>query len=96
MINVLISVNQAYLPHVQVMLRSLKSRTDEDVEIYLLNHTLDADTCAGLSDWAKSCGMVLHVIDVFETQLDGLPNGLVDSASRCIIASLLNTYFQRN
>ena len=73
MINVLISVNQAYLPHVQVMLRSLRSRTDEDVEIYLLNHTLDADTCAGLSDWAKSCGMVLHVIDVFKTQLDGLP-----------------------
>lgn len=73
MINVLISVNHSYLPHAQVMLKSLISNTKEKVSVYLLNHELGEEDVSWLDAWVQSQKCALHAIDVSQTDLDGLP-----------------------
>lgn len=74
MINVLISVNHAYLPHAQVMLRSLMDNTEESISVYLLNHELNDDDISYLDIWIRSQNCIFHTIDVSQTDLDGLPS----------------------
>lgn len=47
--NIVISVNDAYVNHAKVMLFSLCRHTQEDVCVYLLNRNLSRKQCAKFS-----------------------------------------------
>ncbi len=72
--NMLISVNKYYLDKVQTMLFSLSLQTNEDVTVYLMNHSLNNDDVSNLKEYVENkCNFNFVEIDVKKTALDNLP-----------------------
>ncbi len=71
--NIVISVNDAYVNHAKVMLFSLCRHTQEDVCVYLLNRNLSQKQCAKFSLFLeKKCHASLYVLDMNE-MFDDMP-----------------------
>ena len=71
--NIVISVNDAYVNHAKVMLFSLCRHTQEDVCVYLLNRNLSRKQCAKFSLFLeKKCHASLYVLDMDE-MFDDMP-----------------------
>lgn len=76
LMNILISVNSNYVDKAQTMLFSLRMHTNEDVTVFLLNHSLNESEVQQFEKYLTSkCKMSLAVIDMSETALDQLPLG---------------------
>lgn len=72
--NILISVNKYYLDKAQTMLFSLSLQINEDVTVYLINHSLNNDDVSSLKEYLKSkCNFNFVEIDVRNTPLDNFP-----------------------
>lgn len=72
--NILISVNQRYVEKAKTTLFSLRLHTKEEIIVYLINHSLSAESTEKLGEYLKKkCDIKLHTIDTKETCLDNFP-----------------------
>lgn len=71
--NIIVCVNAVYIPHLKVMLHSLRRNNREPITVYLLNHSLTNIECEELCIWASGNGMRMEIVDVTKTALDYLP-----------------------
>lgn len=74
MMNILISVNTAYLDKARTMLHSLRRYNTEDITVFLMNCILNTAEIRTLREYLKKrLGMELVVIDVPKTMFTQLP-----------------------
>ncbi|MGI6510394.1 MAG: glycosyltransferase family 8 protein [Erysipelotrichaceae bacterium] len=72
--NILISVNKQYIDKARTMLLSLSLQVNENVTVYLMNHSLNDDAVADLKKYLENkCNFNFVEIDVKKTALDNLP-----------------------
>ena len=76
MLNVLISVDKDYLDKALTMLFSLHMHSNEEITVYLLNHSLLPSDIESAQEYlAKTCSIALQCINVKDTVFDGMPLG---------------------
>ncbi len=72
--NVLIAINKAYIVAAEVMIGSLARKTEEQIDVYLLNASLSQEEIALLGKNLKqNKNVALHSIEIDASFLDELP-----------------------
>ena len=75
-LNLLISVNNSYLKKAEIMISSLSINTNDDITVYLLNHSLSEKSVAKFIKKLKNLKKVtVEIIKVKDSFFDTLPLG---------------------
>ena len=73
--NILISVNESYFDKAETMLFSLRRNTHEAIEVFMVNHSLNAEYIDSFDEFLKRNKMKLHIVDVNSSVFDNMTLG---------------------